>query len=346
MPPRYSYWTILAGGLPTAFRATDREELLPTFRRLKEKHPDAEMKWFARGQIWASPEDARDALARQRDVRDRRDPRSSPGAHARPTRFGARDRNERQGRDDRRDSREGRPPRDDQRERPPRRPREAPGAPARPAGGGKARGRDWRPGGDHRDPRQPFKDAKKARNVVRRKQKFARKTGAAAQRPPWREPREQPERSRERDRHDGRAENARDRRPTDGGRSRPPAPAAWGSSDRRRREEGAGDHASSWRKPKPPAPASTSGRPFVPAQTPRTGDRPASAQPWRKPPAQPRRDQPAWPRRDQPTQPRWDRPREPWRAAPPPGSYPKPREPKTVPPRPPERGRPPRKPRP
>src|SRR5215210_3501189 len=65
MPPRYAYWTIIAGGLPTAFRATDREELLPTFARLKEKQPDAEMKWFARGKLWASPEEA----SAQRDRR-------------------------------------------------------------------------------------------------------------------------------------------------------------------------------------------------------------------------------------------------------------------------------------
>ena len=48
MPPRYAYWTIIAGGLPTAFRAAVREELLPTFRRIKEKHPDAQMKYFGR----------------------------------------------------------------------------------------------------------------------------------------------------------------------------------------------------------------------------------------------------------------------------------------------------------
>src|SRR5215212_4709926 len=59
MPPRFAYWTIIAGGLPTAFRATEREELLPTFARLKEKQPDAEMKWFARGKLWASPDEAR-----------------------------------------------------------------------------------------------------------------------------------------------------------------------------------------------------------------------------------------------------------------------------------------------
>jgi len=66
MPPRFAYWTILAGGLPTAFRAALREELLPTFRRIQEKHPDAEMKYFARGRLWASPEEARQAAELRR----------------------------------------------------------------------------------------------------------------------------------------------------------------------------------------------------------------------------------------------------------------------------------------
>jgi hypothetical protein len=85
MPPRYSYWTILAGGLPTAFRAADRADLLPTFNRIREKHPDAEMKWFARGRLWASPEDAQADLQRARIIRSRdwrpggehRDPRQN-----------------------------------------------------------------------------------------------------------------------------------------------------------------------------------------------------------------------------------------------------------------------------
>lgn len=72
MPPRYTYWTILAGGLPTAFRAADRADLLPTLNRLRERHPDAEMKWFARGRSWASPAAAQDALRRER-TRSRRD---------------------------------------------------------------------------------------------------------------------------------------------------------------------------------------------------------------------------------------------------------------------------------
>lgn len=67
MPPRYSYWTIIAGGLPTAFRAADRDDLFPTFKRIQDKHPDAEMKWFARGKLWASPDAARaDTEARRR----------------------------------------------------------------------------------------------------------------------------------------------------------------------------------------------------------------------------------------------------------------------------------------
>lgn len=115
MPPRYAYWTILAGGLPTAFRAADREELLPTFRRLKEKHPDAEMKYFARGKLWSSPAEMREA-----EGGGGRDPR-----------------------------------------------RKVPSGPRR--------GREWRPGGEHRDPRQPFKDAKKTRNQDRRQQRWEQK---------------------------------------------------------------------------------------------------------------------------------------------------------------------------
>jgi 23S rRNA pseudouridine2605 synthase len=117
MPPRYVYWTILAGGLPTAFRAAEREELLPTFQRLRDKHPDAELKYFAQGKLWASPEEARAA---------------------------------------------------------------------REAGNREARGRDWRPGGEHRDPRQKFKDEKKADNQRRRQERFDRKEASGkTRRPEW-----------------------------------------------------------------------------------------------------------------------------------------------------------------
>jgi hypothetical protein len=121
MPPRYAYWTIIAGGLPTAFRTTERDELLPTFRRIKEKHPDAELKYFARGKLWASPEEARLAAEARRTASRHRHTST----------------------------------------------------------GDAARGRNWRPGGEHRDPRQKFKDAKKAGNLARRQRRFNRREHGA-----------------------------------------------------------------------------------------------------------------------------------------------------------------------
>src|SRR5262245_17303517 len=85
MPPRFAYWTILAGGLPTAFRAADRDDLLPTFKRIQEKHPDAEMKWFARGRLWTSPDEARAHSARGK-TSERRDRNWRPGGDHRDRR--------------------------------------------------------------------------------------------------------------------------------------------------------------------------------------------------------------------------------------------------------------------
>jgi hypothetical protein len=140
MPPRYAYWTIIAGGLPTAFRAAERQELLPTFKRIQEKHPDATMRWFARGRLWDSPDAARLELEKRRA---RKPPGKYPARESRPSA---------------RTAESG-----------------APGGTPRPRGD--ARTRDWRPGGEHRDPRQPFKDAKQRRNQQRRAQRFARKRG-------------------------------------------------------------------------------------------------------------------------------------------------------------------------
>lgn len=142
MPPRYAYWTIIAGGLPTAFRAAERDELLPTFRRLQQKHPDAVMKWFARGRLWETPEAAREELDMRR--RSRMAPAAGKDWH-----------------------RPGMAPRGPRRAAGPARDRQP-----RPA--------DWRPGGEHRDPRQPFKDAKKARNQRWRAERFARKNKPGA----------------------------------------------------------------------------------------------------------------------------------------------------------------------
>jgi len=93
MPPRYAYWTILIDQKPTAFRAREREELLPTLNQLRRKNPDVALKWFARGTLWDSPAAAQAAQHAPRPPVERR-------------------------------------------------------------------GRDWRPGGEHRDPRDRFKKPK------------------------------------------------------------------------------------------------------------------------------------------------------------------------------------------
>ena len=61
MPPRYVYWTILVDNGPTAFRAREREELLPTLNQLRRKNADVALKWYARGKLWESPEAERAA---------------------------------------------------------------------------------------------------------------------------------------------------------------------------------------------------------------------------------------------------------------------------------------------
>ena len=94
MPPRHHYWTIILEGKPTAFRAHLQEELIPTLRQLQARHPDAVLKWFARGRLWDSQEQERDeAIARRSNKRTTPEPRP----------------------------------------------------------------RDWRPGGEHKDPRDRFK---------------------------------------------------------------------------------------------------------------------------------------------------------------------------------------------
>jgi hypothetical protein len=90
VPPRYAFWTILIDQKPTAFRAAQQADLLPTLRQLQRTNRDVVMKWFARGRLWESPEQAQWA---HRAVERPREPR----------------------------------------------------------------GREWRPGGEHKDPRDRFK---------------------------------------------------------------------------------------------------------------------------------------------------------------------------------------------
>src|SRR5438128_7554639 len=65
MPPRYAYWTILIDDKATAFRAREKEELLPTLQQLLRTNKNVVMKWFARGRLWASREEERDSWQRR-----------------------------------------------------------------------------------------------------------------------------------------------------------------------------------------------------------------------------------------------------------------------------------------
>jgi hypothetical protein len=70
-PPRksHTFWVIVSGNTPTAFRAREREDLIPTFVQLQRTQPDVSLKWFERNRIWSSPGEARDALAAVRERR-------------------------------------------------------------------------------------------------------------------------------------------------------------------------------------------------------------------------------------------------------------------------------------
>jgi len=79
MPPRYAYWTILIDDQPTAFRAREREELLPTYNQLARKNDVIAMRWFARGKLWDSPEAERAAQERPRAPFEKRNRDWRPG---------------------------------------------------------------------------------------------------------------------------------------------------------------------------------------------------------------------------------------------------------------------------
>jgi hypothetical protein len=84
MPPRHAYWTILIDNAPTAFRAREKEDLLPTLNQLRRTNNDVlEMVWAR--EVVDTPEAAhgrsrtdrarrkRDATGARRhtDIRDR-----------------------------------------------------------------------------------------------------------------------------------------------------------------------------------------------------------------------------------------------------------------------------------
>jgi hypothetical protein len=85
MPPRFAYWTILIDNKPTAFRAREQEELLPTLQQLRRTNKDVVLKWFARGRLWETPEAAQAASRAAAPVREKRGHDWRPGgAHKDP----------------------------------------------------------------------------------------------------------------------------------------------------------------------------------------------------------------------------------------------------------------------
>src|SRR5438034_7164373 len=101
MPPRFAYWTILIDDRPTAFRARDREELLPTFTQLKRTNPNVVVRWFAQGRLWDSPEAQRAAGRKPKFAGDQRGPDWRPGG----THKDPRDRFKKKNRPDRKSTR-------------------------------------------------------------------------------------------------------------------------------------------------------------------------------------------------------------------------------------------------
>src|SRR5436190_3713506 len=77
MPPRYAYWTIIVDEQPTAFRSGAKEDLLPTFNRLKTKNPSAVMMWFQNGKLWPSRLDAQEAMRARGEMGRRGDDRQA-----------------------------------------------------------------------------------------------------------------------------------------------------------------------------------------------------------------------------------------------------------------------------
>ncbi len=180
MPPRYAYWTILVDNQPTAFRAGAQEDLMPTFKRLKAKHPSAAMMWFQNGKLWPSRLDAQEAM-RARGEKGRRGDQRQSG-------FRDRDRKPHTPTTPRGGKLDWKPkgtftpePNRAERSRLEWKPKST-ARPDRPAGSGETkrkwipkeeykksqgieapRDSKWRPGGSHRDPRQKYKDAKKAK---------------------------------------------------------------------------------------------------------------------------------------------------------------------------------------
>ena len=155
MPPRFAYWTIILDGAPTSFRTKERDEILPLFNQLKAKNPAALLKWFSGGRLWDSPEQAKEVrdVEKVRRFREERSQETKEQRELEEREMGAfREKHGRpaDGSDQQvpassdSGSRRSAPRAEDDRPR---------GDYPRPD----RRGKDWRPGGEHRDPRDKYK---------------------------------------------------------------------------------------------------------------------------------------------------------------------------------------------
>lgn len=66
MAKYFRCWVIVDGTQPTAFRAREAEDLIPTLKQLQRTQPDVALMWFERGRLWNSPGDAQQALLERR----------------------------------------------------------------------------------------------------------------------------------------------------------------------------------------------------------------------------------------------------------------------------------------
>ena len=80
-----SFWLIIDGAVPTAFRSSKREDLVPTLHQLKRTQPNAALVWFQHGQTWESQIAAREGIAmRRRAARERKPDWRPGGSHKDP----------------------------------------------------------------------------------------------------------------------------------------------------------------------------------------------------------------------------------------------------------------------
>jgi hypothetical protein len=155
MPPRFAYWTIILDGAPTSFRTKERDEILPLFNQLKAKNPAALLKWFSGGRLWDSPEQAKEVrdVEKVRRFREERVQETKEQRELEEREMGAF--REKHGRPA--DGSDQQVPAPSDLSNKPSAPRADEDRPRGDYPRPDRRGKDWRPGGEHRDPRDKYK---------------------------------------------------------------------------------------------------------------------------------------------------------------------------------------------